>query len=80
MEDNVMVNDAVQEAVKKGYYFVHNRANVKSQRQENQKNQNKKKKSREYYRNLSEDETIKKMNYVNNRNKNMMQANREKNI
>ena len=43
MEDNVMVNHAVQEAVKKGYYFVHNRANVKSQRQENQKNQNKKK-------------------------------------
>ena len=43
MEDNVMVNDAVQEAVKKGYYFVHNRANVKSQRQENQKNQKKKK-------------------------------------
>ena len=84
MGDNLMVNDAVQEAVKKDYYFVHNTANVKSYRQENQKkqktNQNKKEKTREYYENLSEDEKIKKMNYANNRNKNMMKANREKNI
>ena len=34
--------------------------------------------SRGYYRNPSEDENIKNRNYVNNRNKNMSNADREK--
>ena len=36
------------------------------------------KRSQENYRNLSEDEKIKKRNYANNRNKNMSHVDRER--
>ena len=69
-----MENDTVEKTVKSCYDLADNTAKPENYYQANKG----KKRDLEYYKNLSEEEKLKKRSYANNRNKNMAEADREK--
>lgn len=63
---------------KKNYNFGDNKAKKKAEKQKSRQSRKYKKRSREYYKNFSEDEKISKRSYGNNRNKNITDAGKKK--
>ena len=63
---------------KKNYNFGDNKAKKIAEKQKSRQSRKYKKRSREYYKNFSEDEKISKRSYGNNRNKNITDAGKKK--
>ena len=67
---------AVEKTVKNNYDFLDNKSKAENHYQVCKEKLQKR--SRKCYRNFSEDEKTEKGNYVNNRNKNMMEVYRQR--